>query len=357
MAYTVKDIAEFIGGELKGDGAIEIRGVSSIDDAKEGEITFIESPRFKEKVKETGASCIITSFDIEDANKPVIKCKNPSLALTKVIEKIFPYEISHPKGIDRSAKIGKDVKFGKDTSIGTNSVIGDDVAIGDGSIVYPLVYVGPGAKIGKNAIIYPNVTIREKTIIGNNVTIHSSTVIGADGFGFVKDGAKFLKIPQMGIVEIQDDVEIGACVTIDRARFGKTQVGKGTKIDNLVQIAHNVRIGENCIVIAQVGISGSVNIGKNVMVGGQVGITDHVEIGDNVMIAAKAGITKSVPPKTVMSGIPARSHNIMKKLVAHIDNLPKLVDRLEKLERKINETAKDDKESRCAGRKGHPQRQ
>lgn len=337
MAYTVKEIAEFIGGELKGNGAIEIKGVSSIEDAKEGEIAFIDNPRFKEKIKDTGASCVITSFDIEAAAKPVIKCKNPSLAVTKIIEKIFPYEIDHPKGIDESAKIGKDVTLGKDVSIGANAVIGDNVKIGDGSIIYPLVYIGCGTNIGKGTIIYPNVTIRERSIVGNNVTIHSSTVIGDDGFGFVKDGPNFLKVPQMGIVEIEDDVEIGASVTIDRARFGKTQIGRGTKIDNLVQIAHNVRIGENCIVVAQVGISGSVNIGKNVMLGGQAGITDHVEIGDNVMVAAKGGITKSVPAKTVMSGTPARPHNITKKLVAHIDNLPKIVDRLEKLEKKINE--------------------
>ena len=335
MAYTIKEIAEFISGELKGDGTIEIKGISSLDDAKEGEVTFVDSPKFKERVNKTKASCVVTSFDVEGANKPIIKCKNPSLAMTKIIEEMFPYQISHPKGIEPSASIGKNVKLGKDVSIGANSVIGDDVTIGDGSIIYPLVYIGQGANIGKDTLVYPNVTIRENVIIGNNVIIHSSTVIGADGFGFVKDGVRFLKIPQMGIVEIQDDVEIGAAVTIDRARFGKTLVGRGTKIDNLVQIAHSVRIGENCIIVAQVGISGSVNIGNNVMLGGQAGITDHVDIGDNVMVAAKGGITKSVPPRTIMSGIPARPHNVMKKLVAHIDNLPKIVERIDELEKRL----------------------
>jgi len=343
MAYTIKDIADFISGELKGEGAIEIKGISGIDNAKEGEITFIDSPRFKEKVYKTKASCVIAPFDVEDTNKPIIKCKNPSLAVTKIIEKMFPYEIDRPKGIDERASIGKNVKLGKGVSIGANSVISDNVTIGDGSIIYPLVYIGPDANIGKDALIYPQVTIREKVIIGNNVIIHSSTIIGADGFGFVKEGERFLKIPQMGMVEIQDDVEIGACVTIDRARFGKTLIGKGTKIDNLVQIAHNVRIGENCIIVAQVGISGSVNIGNNVMLGGQVGITDHVDIGDEVMVAAKGGITKSVPPKAVMSGIPARPHNVMKKLVAHIDNLPKIVDKLDELEKKVRELSADKK--------------
>lgn len=341
MAYTIRDIAEFINGELKGEGAIKIKGVSGIDDAKEGEITFIDSPKFKEKVNETKASCIITSFNVEGTNKPIIKCKNPSLALTKIIEKMFPCGIEHPKGIERSASIGKNVKLGKEVSIGANSVLGDNVTIGDGTIIYPLVYIGSNANIGKNTLIYPNVTIREKVIVGNNVTVHGSAVIGADGFGFVKDGARFLKIPQMGIVEIQDDVEIGAGVTIDRARFGKTLIGRGTKIDNLVQIAHNVRIGENCIIIAQAGISGSVNIGNNVMLGGQVGITDHVDIGDSVMVAAKGGITKSVSPRTVMSGIPARPHNVMKKLVAHIDNLPKIAERLDELEKKLKELSAD----------------
>lgn len=344
MAYTVKDIAEFIGGELKGNGAIEIKGVSSIEDAKVGEIAFVDNPRFKDRIKETAASCIITSFDIEAAAKPVIKCKDPSLAVTKIIERFFPYEAGHPKGIDESAKIGRDVTLGNDVSIGANAVIGDNVKIGDGSIIYPLVYIGCGTNIGKGTIIYPNVTIRERSIIGNNITIHSSAVIGSDGFGFVKDGANFLKVPQMGIVEIEDNVEIGACVTIDRARFGKTQIGRGTKIDNLVQIAHNVKIGSDCVIVAQVGISGSVNIGRNVMLGGQAGITDHIEIGDNVMVAAKGGITKSVPAKTVMSGIPARPHNITKKLVAHVDNLPKLVERVEELEKRLDALSKKDRE-------------
>ena len=337
MAYTTQDIAELINGELKGDGTIQIKGVSSIDDAGEGEITFLESPKFKDKINSSNAACVITSFDLESANKPVIKCKNPSLALVKIMEKMFPHEIKHPSGVDKSVSLGKNVKLGKNVSIGTNSVIGNDVKIGDGTVIYPLVYIGDEVQIGKNTLIYPNVTLREKVIIGNNVTIHSSSVIGSDGFGFTKEGARFIKIPQMGIVEIEDDVEIGASVAIDRARFGRTLVGRGTKIDNLVQIAHNVKIGENSIIIAQVGISGSVNIGKGVMLGGQAGIRDHIDIGDNVMVAAKGGITKSVPPNTIMSGIPARPHNITRKLIARIDNLPKLAERLNELERKIKE--------------------
>ena len=337
MAYTIKDIAEFIKGELIGEETIEIKGVSNIEDAREGEITFVDNPRFKEKIYTTQASCIITSFDAKDVKCPIIKCKNPSLAITKIIEKMFPLDIQHPKGVGKNALIGKNVKLGKDIAIGANSVIEDGAAIGEGSIIYPLVYIGRDTVVGKNTLIYSNVTIREKAIIGDNVIVHSSSVIGSDGFGFVKDGKAFLKIPQMGTVEIQDDVEIGACVTIDRARFGKTVIGKGTKIDNLVQIAHNVRIGENCIIVAQVGISGSVNIGNNVMLGGQAGITDHVDIGDNVMVSAKGGITKSVPSRTIMSGIPARPHGVMKRLVAHIDNLPKIVERLDEVEKRLKE--------------------
>ncbi|MBL7071071.1 MAG: UDP-3-O-(3-hydroxymyristoyl)glucosamine N-acyltransferase [Candidatus Omnitrophica bacterium] len=344
MSYTVKHIAEFIGGELKGDGGIKISGVSSVDDAREGELIFVESPKYKEKAKGTRASCIVASFDIEGVDKPVIKCKNPSLAMTKIIDKIFPRAVTHPEGLHSSALIGKDVKLGSGVSIGANAVIGDGAAIGDGSIIYPLVYIGSGAVIGKNSLIYPNVTIREGVCIGDNVIIHSASVIGADGFGYVRDGERFVKIPQIGIVEIKDDVEIGACVAIDRARFGKTVIGKGTKIDNLVQIAHNVKIGENCIVVAQVGISGSVNIGKGVMLGGQAGITDHIEIGDNAMVAAKSGITKSVPPRTIMSGIPARPHNVSKKLVAHIDNLPKTAERLDRLEKKLEKLLAIDNE-------------
>ncbi len=335
MPVTVKEIAEFIKGELVGDGRLEITGVSGLEEAGCGEITFIDNPKFKDEAKKTKASCIIASFDVEGIDKPVIKCKNPSLAVTKIIETLFPHKINHPRGISKSASIGKNVKIGKGAAVGTNAVIGDNVSIGEGSIIYPLAYIGFGVKIGKNTVIYPNVTIRERISVGDNVIIHAGAAIGADGFGFIRDGAALRKIPQMGSVEIQDDVEIGACVTIDRARFGKTIIGKGTKIDNLVQIAHNVKTGENCIIVAQAGISGSVNMGNNVVLGGQAGITDHVEIGDNVMVAAKGGITKSVPPNTIMSGIPARPHHLMKRLVAYIDNLPKLAKRLDEIENKL----------------------
>lgn len=337
MTITVKYIAELIKGELVGDGTHEIKGVSGIEDAEKGEITFIDSPKLKDLAKSTKASCIITSFDVDDIGKPVIKCKNPSLAITKIIDTVFPYKPNHPRGIDKSASLGKNVSLGKDVAVGTNSVIRDDVSVGDGSIIYPLVYVGDCVKIGKNSIIYPNVVIREKVIIGDNVIIHGGAVIGSDGFGFVRDGAALRKIPQMGTVEIQDDVEIGANTAIDRARFGKTVIGKGTKIDNLVQIAHNVKTGENCIIVAQVGISGSVGIGNNVVLGGQAGITDHIDIGDNAMVAAKGGVTKSVPSNTIMSGIPARPHHLSKRLVAYIDNLPKMAEKLDELEKRLKD--------------------
>ncbi|MBU4376545.1 MAG: UDP-3-O-(3-hydroxymyristoyl)glucosamine N-acyltransferase [Candidatus Omnitrophica bacterium] len=335
MAITVKEIAELIKGELVGDGSLEITGVSGVEDAAKGEITFIESPKFKDRVLKTNASCIIASFDLEGVDKPVIKCKNPSLAVTKIIESHFPQKINHPRGIAKSAVIGKNVKLAKDAAIGANAVIEDNASIGDKSVIYPLAYIGEGVTIGKNTVIYPNVTIRERVTVGDNVIIHGGAVIGADGFGFTKDGATLRKIPQTGTVEIQDNVEIGACVTIDRARFGKTVIGKGSKIDNLVQIAHNVKIGESSIIVAQVGVSGSVNIGNNVMLGGQVGITDHVDIGDNVMVAAKGGVTKSIPPNTIMSGMPARPHHLTKRLIAYIDNLPKTAERLDEIEEKL----------------------
>lgn len=335
MAVTVKYIAELIKGELMGDGTSEIKGVSGIEEAEIGEITFIDNLKFKDLAKSTKASCIITSFDVDGSDKSIIKCKNPSLAITKIVEMIFPCKIKHPSGVDKSASLGKNVLLGKGAAVGANSVIGDNASLGDDSIIYPLVYIGENVKIGKNSIIYPNVTIRERVTIGNNVMIHGGAVIGSDGFGFLRDGVVLKKIPQTGIVEIQDDVEIGANATIDRARFGKTVIGKGTKIDNLVQIAHNVRTGQNCIIVAQVGISGSVDVGNNVILGGQAGITDHVKIGDNVMVAAKGGITKSVPPNAIMSGIPARPHHLSKRLIAYIDNLPKIAERLSALEKKI----------------------
>jgi len=244
MRKTLKEIAEFIDGELVGNGNIIITGISGIKEASEGDITFVANPKYLALIETTHASAIITPSDIEVTSKPIIRTQSPSLAFAKLVSFIAPSEAKHIKGIHPSAVLGKDVSLGRDVAIGPYVVIEDSVSIGDKTIIYAGCFIGHHTKIGNDTLIYSNVSIRERVTIGNRVIIHSGTVIGSDGFGFATINGIHHKIPQIGTVVIEDDVEIGANVTIDRARFGKTLIGRGTKIDNLVQIAHNVIIGE-----------------------------------------------------------------------------------------------------------------
>ncbi|MDD5135866.1 MAG: UDP-3-O-(3-hydroxymyristoyl)glucosamine N-acyltransferase, partial [Candidatus Omnitrophica bacterium] len=297
MPTKTKDIAKFINGELIGNGEVLIDGINGINEAKKGELAFILSSQALELVKSTQASCIVVPKDLNgDFDKPIIKVENPSIAFSRVIEVMMPGRIPHPKGIHPTAVIAKDARIGQGVSVGPYSVVESGVSIGDNTVIYPFSYIGKNAKIGKNCVFYPNVTIREEIVVGDRVIIHPGTVIGSDGFGYdVQQNGTHIKIPQLGTVVIEDDVELGSCVTIDRARFNKTVIGKGSKIDNLVQIAHNVVIGPNCVVAAQCGIAGSSELGRNVVFGGQVGVSDHVKVGDFVMAGAKTGIHKSYP--------------------------------------------------------------
>ncbi len=340
MPKTLKEIAEFINGEVIGDEKIVITGVAGIKEASCGDITFLANPKYQTYLDKTAASAIITSRDVESCSKPIIRTDNPSLAFTKVVSFIFPQEIKHFKGINPSAILGKNVKLGKDVAIGAYVVVEDDVFIGDKTIIYPGCYVGYHSRIGSDVLICANVTIREHTGIGNRVIIHSGTVIGSDGFGYVAVEGKHHKIPQLGSVVIGDDVEIGANVTIDRARFDKTVIGRGTKIDNLVQIAHNVIIGENCLIVAQVGISGSTTIGNNVILAGQVGVAGHITIGDNSIVMGQSGVTKSLPAGSIVWGLPTKPVDVAKKINACVQNLPKMHETLKELKKRIEELEK-----------------
>lgn len=339
MEKTLKEIASLINGELIGDGNVKINNINGIKEAQQGEITFLANPLYQPLLNETKASAIITSKDIESASKPIIRTDNPSLAFSKVIS-IFRTQQKEkpPEGIDKAALIGKDVSLGKDVTISAYAVIEEGTSIGEGTIIYPHVYIGHNTKIGKFSKIYPNVSIRENSVIGSKVIIHSGTVIGSDGFGFVKVDGVHQKIPQTGIVVIEDEVEIGSNVSIDRARFGKTIIGKGTKIDNLVQIAHNVTIGPNSIIVSQTGISGSVSIGKEVVLAGQVGIVGHVEIGDKVIVAAQSGVSKSIPADSVVLGSPAKPISEEKRILACIRRLPELFKAVKELKDKLVKT-------------------
>jgi UDP-3-O-[3-hydroxymyristoyl] glucosamine N-acyltransferase len=337
MRKTLKEIARFLEGEVVGDENVVITGICGIKEAGPGDITFLANPKYLSLLETTQASAVITSRDIKSTSKPIIRTESPSLAFAKMVSLIEPQDIKHPKGIHPTAIIGKDVTLGKNVSLGPYTVIEDRVCLGDNTIIYAGCYIGCNTKIGKNALIYANVSIREQVVIGERVIIHSGTVIGSDGFGFATLEGIHHKIPQIGTVVIEDDVEIGANVTIDRARFDKTVIGKGTKIDNLVQIAHNVVIGENSIIVAQAGISGSTVIGKGVTLAGQAGLVGHIRIGDGAVVAAQAGVTKSVAANTLVSGYPAKPHNIAKRINACVQNLPKLYDTVAWLKKKIEE--------------------
>jgi len=341
MQKTVGEIAKVLGGEVVGEPSVIIKGVSGIKEARHGEIAFVANPKYLSLIDESAASAIITSKDVKSASKPIIRTENPSLAFAKTISLFMPDEAKRPEGIHPSAVIGKNVKLGENAAIQAYCVIEEGAEVGEGSILYAGVYLGQKAKIGKDCIIYPYVSIREKITIGDRVIIHNGTVIGSDGFGFAKLRGIHHKIPQIGTVIIEDDVEIGANVTIDRARFDKTLIGRGTKIDNLVQIAHNVIIGENSIIVAQAGISGTTVVGKNVTVAGQAGLVGHISVGDNAIVAAQAGVTKSVAPNTCVSGYPAKPHKIAKRINAYVQKLPNLFKQVAELEKKIENALKN----------------
>jgi len=336
MKKTVQEIARVVKGEVLGDSSIVITGISGIKEAKEGELTFLANPKYSNLLNTTKASCVITSKDTKtDARVTLIQTDNPDLAFARMVELIAPRKLTLSKGINKLASVSKNARIGKDVSIGAFTVVEDSAEIGDNSVLYSGVYIGHEVKMGKNTLVYPHVSVRERCQIGNNVIIHSGTVVGSDGFGYAQEGGVIHKVPQIGTVVIEDDVEIGANVTIDRARFGKTIIGKSTKIDNLVQIAHNVVIGEKSMIIAQAGISGSSRLGKGVVIAGQVGIVGHVEIGDGTVIAAQSGVSKSIGANMIVGGAPVKPLSAWKRITACIQRLPELFKTVGELKNKI----------------------
>jgi UDP-3-O-[3-hydroxymyristoyl] glucosamine N-acyltransferase len=340
MKKRLKELAQWVDGTVVGDGETEISGVASIEDARVGEIVFIASPKYLPKLKGTKASAIIVSKEVTQADRPLLCVSNPHLAFAKVLT-LFSDKPYEPKGIHSHAWISPTAKLGKDLTLHPFVYVGDRCSIGDRVTLYPGVYVGEDSAIGEDSILYSNVSIYPGAVVGKRVILHSGVVVGCDGFGYVKDGKKNIKIPQVGSVEIEDDVEIGANTTVDRAALGKTIIRRGVKIDNLVQVAHNVVIGEDTILCAQVGISGSTKIGSNVTLAGQVGVVDHVEIGDNVIVGAQAGVTHSLPGNQGYVGSPALPHREFLRSNAVFPKLPEMRKTLldmEKRLKKIEET-------------------
>ncbi|HEV2045576.1 MAG TPA: UDP-3-O-(3-hydroxymyristoyl)glucosamine N-acyltransferase [Chthoniobacterales bacterium] len=335
MTFTLQELAKMSGGELLGDPAQKITGAASLAEALPGEISFFSDPRYFPRLRKTRASAVFVPLDFsEKIPAAQIRVANPSKAFEQVVLKLAPKPIVFAPGIHSSAIIDPKAKLGARVSIQPHAVIEAGVSIGEDTVIGAGSYVGHETAIGASCLIYPNVTIRERTRIGSRVIIHGGAVIGADGFGFEIVEGRQKKVPQLGIVQIDDDVEIGANATIDRARFGRTWIQEGVKIDNLVQVAHNVVIGKQSVIAAQAGISGSVRIGEQVAMAGQVGIIGHVTIGDKTMIAPQSGVAKDISGG-VWFGSPAVPLPEAKRQIAWVHRLGKLIDRVRAIEKKL----------------------
>jgi len=331
----LRRIAELVGGTLVGNPDTEITGISGIKEAGPGDITFVANPRYLPLLQETGASAAVVGPGVKPANLPLVVVENPDLAFAKVVALFGPETAAPSPGLHPSAVLGEGVRLGEGASVMALAVIDDGVEIGPGTVIYPHVYIGRQARIGRDCILYPGVKVRERCILGDRVMIHSNTVVGSDGFGYATIEGVHHKIPQVGIVQIDDDVEIGANVTIDRARFDKTHIGEGTKVDNLVQIAHNVVIGKHCVIVSQTAIAGSTRIGDNVIIAGQTGVDGHIEVGDGVRMAARSGVTKDVAPGMVVGGFPAQAHKSELKLQGSLRRVPELVRTVRRLTEEV----------------------
>ncbi|MFA6914407.1 MAG: UDP-3-O-(3-hydroxymyristoyl)glucosamine N-acyltransferase [Endomicrobiia bacterium] len=340
MKLTLKQINDIVNGTIVGDENIVLTGVNSLEEATENELTFLGNKKYVHFLKDTKAGAIFFPSNMprqEYENKNLILLDNPQLAFAKILTMLDQERISAIKiGISPKASITENVSVGKDVTIGHNVVIEDNSIVGDNTKILANTYIGNNVCIGKNCLIYPNVTIRERTRIGDNCIIHPGVVIGADGFGFVNTGKEIYKIPQIGFVEIGNNVEIGANTTIDRAAIGKTFIDDNTKIDNLVMVAHNVQIGKNSTIVSQVGIEGSTKIGSNVTIGGQTGVVGHIKIGDNVMVGAKSGVTSSLEDNQVYAGYPIQLYRKHLQTQVFLKRLPEMYDQIKSLMKMFN---------------------
>lgn len=335
----MREIAATIGCASPATDAL-ITGVASLTDAGPSELSFLNSEAFLKEFTATRAAAVLVqkNLHVPDASATIIlRVDEADLAMAKVLELFAPPTIVPAPGADSQARIDPSATLGAGVSIGAFSVVAAGARIGRGTIIYPQVYIGQDVEIGEDCLIFPNVTIRQRVQIGSRVIINAGSVLGTDGFGYRWDGTSQAKIPQIGTVIIEDDVEIGSCVCIDRAKFSVTRVGRGSKIDNLVQIGHNVSIGPHCIIVGQAGLAGSASLGTRVTVGGQTAVRDHVHIGDGAMVAACAAVAADVAPGEVVSGTPALPHRQTLRENAALRRLPDLVTQMRKLEEELKQ--------------------
>jgi UDP-3-O-[3-hydroxymyristoyl] glucosamine N-acyltransferase len=336
---SAEDIAKKVQGSLQGDGRVEIENAAGLDESTSRHLSFFHNVKYLHSLENTQAGVVLIPENLDGvrlpAEKTFIRVKNPQWAFAQILNLFDQERKKHPKGVSPQAAIDAGADVDKSAGIGPFAVIEAGAKVGARTVVYAGAYIGRGCTVGEDCIIYPNVVLREDTQVGQRVIIHAGTVLGADGYGFATIGGRHQKIPQIGRVVVEDDVELGANVTIDRATTGETRIGAGTKIDNLVHLAHNVQVGRDCLIVAQVGVAGSTKVGNKVTLGGQVGIVGHVTIGDGAVITAQTGVMNDVAAGAVLFGTPARPHREAMKLQALFGKLPEIYEALRALKKKF----------------------
>lgn len=334
MPFTTEEIAKHVGGQVVGDPTAILNHFATIESARAGDLTFAENDEFFARAEQSAATAIIADKRFSSAKKVLIQVPNARVAFAKALSLFFP-DKKFPPGIHPTAVVAASAKIDSTTHVGPCCVIGERASIGARTVLQAGTVVGEDCALAEDVNLFPNVTLYARTQIGNRVRIHANSVIGSDGFGYVQDGPVHRKVPQIGNVVIGDDVEIGAAVTIDRGALGSTVVGRGTKIDNLVQIAHNVQVGEGCLLVAQVGIAGSSTLGNYVVLAGQVGVAGHLKIGNQVIVGAKSGVMHDIPDGETWMWIPAQRDRDIKRQVLALQRLPELLKRVAELEKKL----------------------
>lgn len=333
---TLGELAALVHGKLDGDPDLDISGVAELDNALPGTISFLQNPRYRKHIQTTHASAVVVTGDEDVGDLHAIRVDNPALSFSKILDYFAPKILEVP-GIHPTAVIGKGVTLGKNVTVGAYAVVEDDVVVGIDVTVGPQCVVGRASVIGDGSQLKFHTVIHHDCVIGRHVIIHSGTVIGSDGFGYVTDKGIHHKVPQIGRVVVGDHVEIGANCAIDRGTVGDTVIGEGSKLDNLVHIAHNVKLGKGCLVTGLVGIAGSTRVGDYVAFGGQSGVAEHVEVGDHAKLAAKAGVTKSLPGHKTYAGMPAREISEKNRMDALVRRLPELVRKVKELQSRMSE--------------------
>lgn len=338
MSWTAAELAQRVDAIIEGDGTVVITGVAGLREAQPGHVSFLANMRYAPDAATTRASAVVVpkDWDRPCAAPCILRAKDPDKAFSRIAQGFAPAPIVPPPGVHPTAVVAPDAKLGANVSLGPHVVIEPGAEVGEGTVLFAGCYLGHGVKVGAGCKFYPQVTVRESCRIGDRVILHNGVVIGSDGFGYtVNEKGIREKIPQIGIVEIGNDVEIGANSTVDRARFGRTRIGNGVKIDNLVQVGHNVVIGDNAVIVAMVGISGSSEIGERTILAGMVGVVGHVQIGRDCIVGARSVVTKDIAPGQFISGYPAIPHDEEKRLHAHISRLPELKKKVTELEARL----------------------